>query len=456
MRFSRSLDAVSEVAPDSAFRFVSENIPQEWIEESLKKAGIATIRHRKLPAESVIPLVIAMALFRDRSIPAVVSHLGLARDPDDLSGRGGSVVPASIAEARARVGDKPLEYLFNLTSSKWAFDAAAQDRWLGLSVFALDGSTASVPDTPENERYFGRSKSGRGESAYPKVRFVALNVPRTHLLAALAVGPYATSEVALAHDLWSRVPDYSVTLVDRGLVAYGTFYRLQQGGKERHWLTRAKKNLRWRVIKRLGAGDHLVEVEISPASRKEDPSLPKTMQMRAIRYHRRGFKPQVLLTSLLDAECYPAAQVVELYHERWEIELGFDEKKTHMLERKESLRSKTPKGVLQELWGVAIAYNVVRLIIAQVARDIGVPPRRISFWNSLLLIRNFAIMAWHDAPGTLPRLFAEMKRQMQLLVLPERRPRSNPRQIKVKMSKFKKKPIRKARSTRKASVKKQS
>jgi Insertion element 4 transposase N-terminal/Transposase DDE domain len=453
MRFSQSIDTVSEVAPDTAFRFASESIPREWIDESLRKAGVATIRKRKLPAESVIPLVIAMALFRDRSIPAVVSHLGLARDPDDLSGRSASVVPASIAEARARVGDKPLEHLFNLTATHWAFEAANRDRWLGLSVFALDGSTASVADTPENERYFGRSKSGRGQSAYPKVKFMALNVPRAHLLAALAIGPYATSEIVLAHDLWARVPDYSVTLVDRGLIAYGTFYRLREGGKERHWLTRAKKNLRWRVVKRLGPGDHLVEVEISPESRKKDPTLPKTMRLRAVRYRRKGFKPQVLLTSLLDAERYSAAQVIELYHERWEIELGFDEKKTHMLERKESLRSKTPTGVLQELWGVAIAYNVVRLIMAHVAQDIGVPPRRISFWNSLLLIRNFALGAWHDAPGTLPKLFAEMKRQMHLLVLPERRPRSNPREVKVKMSKFRKKPLRKTRSPRKVAAK---
>lgn len=442
MRFTQSLDAVSEVTPDSAFRFASEHIPKEWIEQSLKAAGVATIRRRKLPAESVVPLVIAMALFRDRSIPAVVSHLGLAQDPDDLSGRGASAVPGSIAEARARVGDKPLEHLFNHTARHWAFDAADRDRWHRLSVFALDGSTAAVADTPENEKYFGRSKSGRGDSAYPMVRFVALNVPRTHTLAALIPGPYATSETELARKIWEQIPNNSVTLIDRGFLAYATLYRLRRIGENRHWLTRAKKNLRWRIIQSLGPGDDLVEVEFSPESRKDDPSLPKTMQVRAIRYQRPGFKPQVLLTSLLDSSAYPAVEIIELYHERWEIELGFDEKKTHMLERKESLRSKTPTGVLQELWGVAIAYNVVRLIMADVAGKIGVPARRLSFWNSLLMIRNFALMAWHDAPGTLPKLLEAMKRDMRLLILPERRLRSNPRQVKVKMSKFKKKPLR--------------
>jgi hypothetical protein len=306
----------------------------------------------------------------------------------------------------------------------------------------MDGTTLSVQDTPENEEHFGRSKSGRGDSAYPKARLVALNVPRTHTLAAVAIGPYRASELGLARELWSRVSDHSVIIVDRGFLAYGTLYSLHASGEERHWLTRAKKNLRWRVVKPLGPGDDLIEVEISAKARKDDPTLPKTMAARAIRYQRRGFQPQTLLTSMLDPQAFPAAAVAELYHERWEIELGFDETKTHMLEREECLRSKKPTGVLQELWGIAIAYNVVRLVMAQVARDAGVPPRRISFRNALLLVRSTALWACHEAPGNLPRHFRRAKEDIARFILPERRPRSNPRQVKVKMSNYGKKPLR--------------
>ena len=86
-----------------------------------------------------------------------------------------------------------------------------------------------------------------------------------------------------------------------------------------------------------------------------------------MRYQRKGFQPQTLLTSLLDPVAYPAAEIAELYHERWELELGFDEIKTHALEREEALRSRAPERVRQEVWGLAIAYNLVRLHMQHVA-----------------------------------------------------------------------------------------
>src|SRR5207302_6063026 len=94
--------------------------------------------------------------------------------------------------------------------------------------------------------------------------------------------------------------------------------------------------------------------------------LPATLPARAIRYQRRGFRPHTLLTSLLDAVTYPAGEMVELYHERWELEIGFDEVKTHTLEREEALRSRAPARVRQEIWGLAIGYNLVRLEMARV------------------------------------------------------------------------------------------
>lgn len=441
MRFTSCVEDVAQAfSPPSAFQFASENIDPAWVEQALTTTGKASIRRRKLPAELVIWLVIGMALLRDRSIRAVLAFLGLATDPEYADGKG-SVVPAAIAQARARLGPEPLKALFSTTATAWSRAAADRDRWHGLAVHALDGTTLCVPDTPDNDALFGRPKSGRGESGYPQARVVALCQPRSHLLAGLSIGKYATSESELAGELWDKIPEKSVTLVDRGFLAYGPLWRLHDGHTDRHWLTRAKINTRWTRVSGT-KGDGLVEIEFSPESRSADPNLPRVMFVRAIRYQRRGFRPQVLLTSLIDPSAYPAEDIVELYHERWEIELGFDEKKTHMLERKEALRSKTSQGVLQELWGVAIAYNIVRLMMARVAQQKGVSPRRISFWNALLVIRGFLISAWHVAPGTIPRLLDGLHRDLGLLVLPERKPRSNPRQVKVKMSKFKKKPVK--------------
>src|SRR5581483_7694399 len=137
-----------------------------------------------------------------------------------------------------------------------------------------------------------------------------------------------------------------------GFIDYALFHDVMTSGKDRHFLTRAKKNLKWRILRALGPGDFLVELSLSRASRKERPELPEKIVVRAIQYQRKGFQPQTLLTSLVDTEAYPADEVRVLYHERWELELGYDEIKTHTLEREESLRCKTPERVRQEIWGL--------------------------------------------------------------------------------------------------------
>jgi hypothetical protein len=97
--------------------------------------------------------------------------------------------------------------------------------------------------------------------------------------------------------------------------------------------------------------------------------------------------PSLLLTSRIDAERYPAGELVDIYHERWEIEGAYDEIKTHMLAREETIRSRTPVGVRQEVWGIALAFNLIRLEMERAANELGVAPTRISFVNALALIK---------------------------------------------------------------------
>jgi hypothetical protein len=301
----------------------------------------------------------------------------------------------------------------------------------------VDGSVLRIADTPENESAIGRPRTGRGCAAYPQLRLVALMALRTHLLAGLALGPFNTGEVTLAESLWDRIPDHTLTILDRGFLSYGLLYRLQTQGALRHWMIRAKSNLKWLVIRRLGANDHLVEITMSKPARRADPQLPKTLQVRAVRYQRRGFRAQTLLTSLTDGKRYPAAEIAALYHERWELELAFDEIKTHTLEREETLRSRTPERVYQEVWGLAVGYNLVRLAMTKAAEDAGVPPQRLSYRHALLLIRGFWLFAGiTSAPGLLPRRLEHLRRDLALLVLPERRARCYPRAVKIKMSNY--------------------
>jgi IS4 transposase len=143
------------------------------------------------------------------------------------------------------------------------------------------------------------------------------------------------------------VQDNSLCILDKLFLSYADLYQVsgQQGGN-RHWIVPAKSNLIFKKVRCLGnKNDELVQVQLGAKARSENPQLPESMVVRAIRYRIKGFRPRTLLTTLLDPQAYPADEITALYHERWELELGYDEIKTHMLEREEALRSQKPEGV---------------------------------------------------------------------------------------------------------------
>ena len=146
-----------------------------------------------------------------------------------------------------------------------------------------------------------------------------------------------------------------------------------------------------------------------------------------------GFREQFLLTSLRDPE-FPAQEIVTLYHERWELELGYDEIKTEMLDREEAIRSQKPDGVEQELWGILLAYNLVRLKMASIAREENIKPTRISFVESLRLMRTEWEWLSVASPGAIPKRLATLRRNVKRYILPERRKRSYPRHTKLKIN----------------------
>lgn len=424
-------------ADEGAFERLLAGVPPEWVEEALEATGTATLRKRRLPAEQVLWLVLGMALYRDRPIFELVERLDLVL-PVPGKRRQKGVAPSAVTQARARLGPAPVRFLFERTAAKWAHESARRHAWRGLSLYGVDGTTLRVPDSPDNRRHFGSHSAGggRGTSGYPLVRLVTLMALRSHLLAAARFGPYG-DERPYARELWGQVPDDSLCIVDRNFLCADVLVPLMREGRERHWLTRAKTTTKWRQVLRLGKGDWLVEMDVSREARAKDESLPATFLARAVDYQRRGFRPQTLLTSLADAKKWPRDELVALYHERWELELGYDEVKTDMLERQEAIRSRRPEGVEQELWGVGLAYNLVRLEMERVAEEAGVPPTRISFLMALRLIRDEWMWCAGASPGAIPKHLRRLREEVARYVLPPRRSeRSFPRAVKIKMSNY--------------------
>jgi hypothetical protein len=417
--------------PPGNLKNLLRNIDPQWVEDALAATGKALLRRRRLPAEQVIWLVIGMALYRDKSITEVADSLDIA-----LPGRRGpTVAPSAIPKARARVGPDPLKWLVELTGRRWAHSIAGDHLWNGLRIYAMDGTTFRLEDTPTNREHFGAGMS-RLESARPLARLVVLVAAHARVVVTARLGPYSTGEQTLSEDLWNEIPENSVMIVDRAYhnAAVMLPYAAKTG---RHWLMRAKSTTKWKVIERLGANDHIVEMETSSAAQKKAPGIPKTYRVRAIGYQRPGFRNETLLTSMLDHVAYPATEVIDLYHSRWEIENAYDEIKTEMLNREEALRSKSPSSVEQEVWGLVLAYNLIRVEMARIAKEAVVHPRRISFVTAYSLIRTEWLWSASASPGAIPRHLQNLRADIRRFILPERRSdRAYPRTVKSRGLKY--------------------
>lgn len=425
--FGEALGELAELGPISTDKFAT-SIKEEWILAALAATGSASTRRRKLPAEKAVWLVLGMGLYADHSIDQVVDHLDLMMPGAQ------SLARSAIPKARYRLGPEPLRWLFRKTAETWR-RAVSQPGYRGLSLFAVDGSCMKVPDTNENFEHFGKpgGRAGSNDAGYPQLRIACLMALRERLLVDACFGPYRTSEQHLTAELWPQVPDKSLTILDRGFVDYSLFASLLGNGQERHLLVRVRDDLKPEPVKELADGSLLMRLKPRRELRAEKPDLPSEIIGRVLSYKHPDGAPSRLFTTLVDDVKYPAEELIELYHERWEIELGYDEFKTHMLERKECLRSKKPAGIEQELWGLLLIYNLVRFELAETAATLALPPKRMSFRHAVICMRSlWEVTAWRSSPATIPKKLAEVRSRCALFVLPPRRTeRRYPRHMKV-------------------------
>lgn len=410
---------------DAQFSSLSRHLPHDWIEAALQATGSASIRRRKLPAEQVVWLVIGLALYRGQSMSEVIDSLDLVV-PDH---RSPYLAKSALSQARTRLGEEPLAWLFRTTAAAW--DQQQPSLWRGLRLYALDGTTFRAPDSAENRAHFGAQVYSSGALAsYPQVRGVTLMALATHLVCDFAFGAYGSHELNYAKTLLPSIPENSLTVLDRGFYAAEILLEIATGAQQRHWLMPARANAR---LTRLDAHptDYRVRIPVSPQARQHCPGLPEFFEARALVAGTHQGKPRLLLTSLMDRRAYPAREVVACYERRWQIELGYREIKQTLLGEELTLRSQTVAGVRQELWGVMIAYNLVRRELATAGKEAGVTPTRLSFVMALHYIQyELHWMAITRAMGTLPTKLRQLREKLKLVLLNERRGRCRPRLVK--------------------------
>lgn len=433
MSLQQSLLDIDGLQSFSDLSTFSQNIPVEWIESALHLSNKATIRRRRLPADQVLWLVMGMALFRNEPIGEVARRLNICAQGlagDALLARSG------LSEARQRLGADPVEWLFRQTGQQWGNERYPHDDWQGLQVLAVDGALFRTPDTPELREHFGSGNtSTQRQTPFPMLRLVALMNVRSHVIMDAQISPYRRSEIRLSETFMDQIPDHSVTLFDKGFWSADLLLGLSGQGQQRHWLIPERKRLVFQEIKRFNKRDRLLEMKVSPQARKRNPELPEYWQVRAVSYEVRG-KLKTVFTSL-PAEQYSTEQVAQLYQERWEIELGFRDIKSAMHNNTLTLRSKKVELVYQELWGVLLAYNVVRREASQAAVSLGRLPNEIRFKSAYQYIAaQLIVMAAAQPLSRTGARLSELRAGVASLFLDNRPRPSRPRTVKMSKTRY--------------------
>ena len=366
--------------------------PRELVDEVIDAAGEREQRRRMMPAWLTLYFTLALALFMDRGAARVMRKLAgvLA-----WAERGVAVaVPSeeALSNARSRLGAEPLRLLFWRVAGFVAPAGAPGAWWRGLRLVSLDGTTLDAQDEQANWERFGgpstKTADGRRlRGAFPQVRLLALAECGTRALVAAVHGAYSTGEKTLARDLIGQLGEGMLCLADRNFACWELWRDAAATGAQLLWRIGASFTLP--VDEVLPDGTYLSRLK-APRKLRKDGAADITVRVIEYRLedeHGEVTETFTLITTLLDPVAAPARELAELYKARWEIETALGSLKTQMKGAGVVLRSKTPDGVIQEIWALLCAYQAVRDLTAAAAALARQDPLRISFVNALDVVR---------------------------------------------------------------------
>lgn len=325
-----------------------------------------------------------------------------------------SAQTGAYCTARDDIPEEACLQLMRDTGRQADEEAPPEWRWLGHRVLDVDGSTFTMPDTPENQAEYPQVPGQPRGCGFPIARIVVVFSLVVGTVLEAALGRYQgkqTGENSLFRTLHTMLKEEDVVLADRYFSGWFDMALIRRRGA--HVVIR-KHQLRatdFRTGQRLGKDDHLVcwEKPQRPKwmSQEEYAELPESLTLREVRVHvqQKGFRTQelVVVTTLLDAEAYLADEIAKLYRRRWQAELNLRSLKVVL--QMDHLRCKTPHRVRNEFYMHLVAYNLIRQAMAVASARAGVEPWTVSFKGTLqtldkllpLLDTKISTDAWCDA-----------------------------------------------------------
>lgn len=350
-------------------------------------------RERLYPPTDTLSLFMAQSLNPDSACQQVVNQHAVDRVANGL--KPCSTHTGAYCKARKRLPLDMLRSLTQETGQQIAQRTQANWLWLGRSVKLMDGTTVTLPDTAMNQAEYPQQSTQKPGLGFPIARLVGLLCAATGAVLDAAIGPYsgkAGSEHALFRQLLGSISANDLILADRYYCAYFVIALIQAQGADVLFQQHQRRHTDFRKGRRLGTRDHVVawqKPKICPGwmTREQYDAFPDTLEIREVKIH-----SKVLVTTLLCASQVPKKALGELYVSRWNVELDLRNIKTTL--GMERLHCKTPAMNEKELWVYLLAYNLIRLLMTESAKQADVLPRLLSFKHSLQLW-----LAWsHDAP----------------------------------------------------------
>jgi Insertion element 4 transposase N-terminal/Transposase DDE domain len=377
---------------------LTQTYPPALVDQVVAQTGRRERRQRLLPARMVVYYLLSLALFAD---VAYLEVLRLLVEALRRPGRVGVAAPArlpvksALIQARVRLGSEPLKALFEQTARPLATPATQGAWYRGWRLVAIDGTCLDVADTPANQAWFGRPRSGRGEGTggFPKLRMVGLAECGTHAIIAAVMGPYAKGETTLAPGVLDTLDAGMLVLADRRFTGAALWRKARASGAALLWrvTTGTKTAPALPVDRVLADGSWLSRLD-------PDQVVGAPIVVRVLEYTIDDpGRPQAsgqtyrLVTTILDPELAPASELAVLYHQRWELEGVLDELKTHQRGAQVVLRSKTPAMVEQEVWAHLLVHYAIRKLMHQAALERDLDPDRLSFVGSLRIVRRHLV-----------------------------------------------------------------
>jgi hypothetical protein len=405
---------------------LTQYLPFELVDDVLAQTKTVQRRLRVLPSRAGVYFVLALGMF---------PHLGYARVwgklTAGLAGLG-LACPSekALRDLRRRLGPAPLKALFEVVAGPLAQPHTPGVRFGGLRTVAFDGcNSVKIPDTERNRTWIGRIRYRMSWAGYPTLRLMALAETGTRALLGATVGSVTDrDETALATRLLPLLRPGMLVLLDRGFDAGWFFADITRTGAM--LLGRARASRSPQVREHLPDGSYLSHLDgLNVRIIEADVAATGADGTRVADSYR-------LITTLTDHRRYPAAALVRLYHERWEIESAFLALR-HTLLNGRVLRSGDRPGVEQELWGLLTLYQLLRrAMVTAVETRPGTDPDRASFTTALETARDQVTAAQGICPTGPPDLPGVIGRAVLATLLPARRPRYSARKIKAPTSRY--------------------